>query len=319
VPDPTIDTLRQADPANGLIHYLELLRLLRQADLPSDPPTDPADFVSPDPLVFAYTPVEDPAVYADVWSEFIAHLAAVTGREVEFFAVQDNAPQLEAMRAGRLHVTGFNTGSVPRAVNLAGFVPFCMMAAEDDSFGYEMEIIVPADSPLRSPSDLAGRTIAFTSPTSNSGFKAPSAILQREFGLTGPALEGDDYEATFSGDHGNSIIGIANGDYAAAAVANSVLSRMIARGVVDPAAFRSIYTSPTFPTTAYGYAHDLDPDLAAKVVDAFYSFDWEGTNLYEEFAAMDPPNVKFIPITYEQHWAIVREIDAALGVKYAEP
>ena len=33
-------------------------------DLVADPPTNPADFVDPPVLVFSYTPVEDPAVYA---------------------------------------------------------------------------------------------------------------------------------------------------------------------------------------------------------------------------------------------------------------
>jgi phosphonate transport system substrate-binding protein len=77
----------------------------------------------------------------------------------------------EAMRAGRLHVTGFNTGSVPLAVNAVGFRPFAMMASLDGSFGYEMEIIVPADSDIQSIEDLRGRQLAFTSETSNSGFK----------------------------------------------------------------------------------------------------------------------------------------------------
>ena len=58
------------------------------------------------------------------------------------------------MRSGRLHVAGVNTGGNPVAVSCSGFVPFAMMASEDGSFGYEMEIIVPADSPIQSPADL---------------------------------------------------------------------------------------------------------------------------------------------------------------------
>ncbi|WP_297011708.1 hypothetical protein [Thalassospira sp.] len=42
-------------------------------DLVADAP--PADQqVDPDTLVFAYTPVEDPAVYADIWQPFLEHL-----------------------------------------------------------------------------------------------------------------------------------------------------------------------------------------------------------------------------------------------------
>ena len=242
--------------------------------------SDPAELVDPDTLIFAYTPVEDPALYAEVWADFLTHLEEVTGKTVQFFPVDSNAAQLEAMRAGRLHVAGFNTGSVPFAVNVAGFRPFAMMAAEDGSFGYEMEIIAPPDSELTSPADLAGRQLAFTSETSNSGFKAPSALLLSEFELSA----GEDFETAFSGSHENSILGVVNGDYAAASIANSVLARMIARGVVSEDDYQSIYTSQTFPTTAYGYVYNLEPELADSIQEAFFSYDWEGSALQEEFS-----------------------------------
>ncbi|MEM7025601.1 MAG: phosphate/phosphite/phosphonate ABC transporter substrate-binding protein, partial [Pseudomonadota bacterium] len=152
-------------------------------DMVADTPTDPAQLVDPDTLIFAYTPVEDPAVYREAWADFTDHMAEVTGKEVMFFPVQSNAAQIEAMRSGRLHVSGFNTGSNPLAVNCAGFVPFTMMAAPDGSFGYEMEIITHPDSGIESVEDIKGKTLAFTSPTSNSGFKAPSALLKAEFNM----------------------------------------------------------------------------------------------------------------------------------------
>ena len=42
-------------------------------DLVADTPTKASDLIDPATLVFAYTPVEDPAVYAKVWDGFIAH------------------------------------------------------------------------------------------------------------------------------------------------------------------------------------------------------------------------------------------------------
>jgi len=86
-------------------------------DLIADTPTDPADQVDPDTLIFAYTPVEDPAVYKTAWSDFLTHLEAETGKSVVFFPVQNNAAQIEAMRSGRLHIAGFNTGSNPLAAS----------------------------------------------------------------------------------------------------------------------------------------------------------------------------------------------------------
>ena len=279
-------------------------------DMVADIPADESQWVDPDTLIFAYTPVEDPAVYVDVWVGFLEHLSEATGKDVQFFPVQSNAAQLEAMRAGRLHIAGVNTGGNPIAVACAGFRPFAMMAANDGSFGYEMEFITHPGSGIEAVEDLSGRTMAFTSETSNSGFKAPQALLEAEYDLQAER----DYTPAFSGAHDNSVLGVANRDYDAAAVANSVMNRMFEREVVSTDDIVSIYKSDTFPTTGYGVVYNLHPDLQEKIQDAFFSFDWEGSGLQEEFGSAGEE--QFIPISFAEHWAVIRQIDEAMGVTY---
>ena len=280
-------------------------------DLIADIPTDPSEWLDPDTLIFAYTPVEDPAVYKSVWSDFLTHLEAVTGKDVVFFPVQSNAAQIEAMRSGRLHISGFNTGSNPLAVNCAGFRPFTIMASLDGNFGYEMEILTYPGSGIEKVEDIAGGQLAFTSPTSNSGFKAPSAILKGDYDM----IPDRDFEPVFSGKHDNSILGVANKDYMAASIANSVLHRMISRGVIEADQVISIYKSQTFPTTGFGTVYNLKPELQAAVQEAFFSFDWEGTSLQEEFEKSNEG--QFLPMTYQDFWEVIRKIDTANGVSYA--
>src|SRR3546814_17359371 len=62
-------------------------------DLVADTPTDPSQQVDPSTLIFAYTPVEDPAVYAEVGDGFLEPLAKVTGKKVQFFPGQSTAAQ----------------------------------------------------------------------------------------------------------------------------------------------------------------------------------------------------------------------------------
>lgn len=279
-------------------------------DLVADIPSQTEKQTDPATLVFAYTPVEDPAVYREVWSGFLEHLSDVTGKQVQFFPVQSNAAQIEAMRAGRLHIAGFNTGSNPLAVACAGLRPFTMMAAADGSFGYEMEIITYPGSGVDKVEDIRGGQLAFTSQTSNSGFKAPSAILKADYNM----VPEEDFEPVFSGKHDNSILGVANKDYQAAAVANSVLNRMLQRDVVSEDQIVSIYKSQTFPTTGYGIAHNLKPQLQEQIQEAFFSFDWSGSQLEEEFSKSG--EAQFIPITFKKHWEVIRKIDDANGVEY---
>jgi len=280
-------------------------------DLVADIPTDPSEWVDPDTLIFTYTPVEDPAVYVSVWAEFMDHLAEATGKKVQFFPVQSNAAQLEAMRSGRLHIAGFNTGSNPLAVNCTGFRPFAIMASLDGHFSYEMEILTFPGSGIESVEDIKGGQLAFTSPTSNSGFKAPSAILKGEYDM----LPDRDFEPVFSGKHDNSIMGVANKDYMAASIANSVLSRMIARGALEADDVISIYKSQTFPTTGFGTVYNLPPELQATIQDAFFSFDWDGTAFQKEFEKSNEG--QFLHMNYKDFWDVIRKIDTENGVSYS--
>ena len=291
-------------------HALDARYTDEDGDLIADIPTDASELADPGTLIFAYTPVEDPAVYAEVWGGFLDHVAEVTGKKVQFFPVQSNAAQIEAMRAGRLHIAGFNTGSNPLAVACAGYRPFTMMAAADGSFGYEMEIITYPDSGIDAVEDIKGGKLAFTSETSNSGFKAPSAILKADYDMEA----GRDFEPVFSGKHDNSILGVANKDYPAAAVANSVLNRMLSRDVVTEDQIKSIYESQTFPTTSYGTAHNLTPELQDSIKEAFDTFEWEGSALQAEFEKSG--EAQFVPITFEKEWEVIRKIDEANGVDY---
>ncbi len=276
-------------------------------DLVADAPTDESMLKDPSTLVFAYTPVEDPAIYEDIWTPFIDHLSEVTGKKVQFFAVQSNSAEVEAMRSGRLHIAGFSTGPTPFAVNLAGVEPFAIMGSEDGQFGYKLQVYTQADSDIKEMADLAGKRVAHTSPTSNSGNQAPRALFP-DLGV----VPDQDYEVTYSGSHDQSMLGVVAGDYDAAPVASEVVDRMAERGLYDPAEVRIVWESDPFPTTSFTLAHNLDPELAEKIKEAFFSFDFEGTKLGDEFEGVS----KFIPITYKDQWAVIRQIQKSNGVEY---
>lgn len=270
----------------------------------------PAKAIDPSSLVFSYTPGEDPALFPAVWDDLLRHLQMMTGKSVRFFPAQSNAAQIEAMRSGRLHIAGFGTGSVPVAVNCAGFVPFAVMAGEKGIVGYQTEIIVAPGGGVESLKDLKGRRFAFTSPTSNSGYKEPTVLLRSELGFEA----GRDYTSAFTGRHENSILGVVHRDYDAAAIASEVKERMMARGIVTKDQIKTIYRSETFPTAAFGHAYNLERRLAAKIRAAFFSFPWAGSKLDKEFSSIGV--TRFAPITYQADWAAVRKVDAAMQVSY---
>lgn len=275
-------------------------------DLVADLPKDKSKWVNPDTLIFAYTPVEDPAIYQDMWQPFLDHLAKVTGKKVQFFSVQSYPAQIEAMRSGRLHIAGISTGPTPFAVNLAGYIPFAIMGGADGQFGYKLQVYTRRDSGINAMADLKGKRVAHVTPTSNSGHQAPVALFS-SMGV----VPGTDYEITFSGSHENSMLGVAAGDYDAAPIASEVIDRMAARGLFNPAEVKIIFETDPFPTTSYGHAHNLHPDLVKKIKEAFLTFPFAGTPLGDEFKVDG-----FIPINYKEHWAVIRTIQEHNKVQY---
>ena len=271
-------------------------------DLVADPPTDPKKFRDPNTLVFAFTPVEDPSIYEKLFQPFMGHLSQCVGKKTVFFAVQSNSAEIEAMRSGRLHIAAFSTGPTNYAVNIAGAVPFAIRGTAGVPEGVSIQLIVRKDSPYKKITDLKGKKVAHTSPSSNSGNLAPRALFPA-LGITPEK----DYQVVFSGKHDQSVLGVKSGDYDAAPVASDVLQHMIERGVVKADDFNTLYVSEKFPTDSYAYAHDLDPKLVEKIKSCFFDY-------------RIPPEMakglggdRFLPANYKKDWEVVRKVSVSAG------
>jgi phosphonate transport system substrate-binding protein len=273
-------------------------------DLIADAPTDPSKLVDPDVIYFSWLGVKGATKeFKPAFQGFMDHLAKTTGKRVEFVEIENQADQLQAFKDGKLHLTCFNTGAVPEAVREAGFVPLVQPSHTGGQSGYSMQIIVPASSTASKMADLKGKTIYFTTQGSNSGFKAPLVILNKEFGLHAP----ENFTYKFSGGHEASIVGVSMGEYQAAAIADSVLKRMIAKGF-DAKDVKAIYTSSPFPQAVLGIPNNLKPEVAQKLKAGILDFDFKESGLDKALN-----ETGFTPVDYKSQWATIREIDQAFG------
>jgi len=275
-------------------------------DLVADLPADKKKLRNPSTLVFAYTPVEDPAVYENIFKPFTDYLSKCAAKKVVYYPVQSNSAEIEAMRSGRLHVAGFSTGPTGFAVNMAGAIPFAAKGTGDQYRAYNLIVVVKASSPYQKLTDLKGKKVGHTSASSNSGNLAPRALFPAQ-GLTPDT----DYTVAYSGGHDKSILGVISGDYDAGTVASDVFDRMIVRGTIKKEDVRVIYRSAPFPTSSFAYAHDLEPALAEKVKKCFYDYRFP-PEMTKEFNGDD----RFFPITYKKDWEVVRNVAEASGTPY---
>ncbi len=267
-------------------------------DMVADLPADPRDWRDPATLVWAYAPIENPAVYSHLFKPFTSYLSGCMGRQIVYYPVQSNDAEIRALRGGRVHFAGFSTGAAVLAVEGAGAVPFAVKGDADGVRGYRLIALVRAQSAFKTLADLRGKRVAHSSTTSNSGNFAPLVLFPSE-GL----VPGQDYTPIMSGSHDRSILGVQRGDYDMAAVASDVFDRMVERGEVRRDAFRIIYEGPIFPTSVFAYAHDLTPDLTANLRRCFFDFKFT-PEMKEEFNGDD----RFVPVDYREDWTLVRRI-----------
>lgn len=271
-------------------------------DLIADSPGDKSQWIDPDPIVLADVPTTDMQARAERATPFLRYLEKATGRKVTYFVARDLSDLLAAFKAQRVHLLILNTGSVEPTVRCNGFVPIAQpVDAAGNLGGYRMEIVVPANSAIKTARDLKGRKITFVDEHSNSGYKTPRTILAKEFGLEA----GKDYSFEFSGRQDNSIMGIANGVYEAAAVASDLHENLVRDKLLNAAAVRIIYTSRTFPHSPWGVGHRLNPALVTRLRSAFLS--------YTGSVGALSGNSRFRAASYKADWEFMRELSAASG------
>jgi phosphonate transport system substrate-binding protein len=295
----------------------------------ADPPKDASKWLNPAELSFCFVAQDDPAESEKAWQPLMEHLAKATGKPVKFLKTAPASPgtegatteelrsadqQVAAIRDGRLHITALNTGAVPMAVNTAGFHPLAAPADAAGKFDYQMQIIVPAASPIQKVEDLKDKTLGFVAMSSNSGGRAPLVILRDEFKLQ----PGRDYTFVLTGRHERSIEDLIGGkttpSYQAACVASDILQQMVADQRTDTSRYRVIYTSLSFPKVVFGVPHNLDPALRAKIAEGFKTFRFAGTTLEKKFSA--EKRTQFAAVEYSKAFADVLTVNRKLVETY---
>lgn len=265
-------------------------------DLVADTPTQGYRLRDPDTLVFSYVPLENASIDEKAFAEFMDHLSKTTGKKVRWLDAKSSAEQIKAMRNDRVHVAGVAPGPTVYAVNLAGYVPIAVMCRDDGTFDYTLQLIARKNSKIRSPADLGSRKIAYVSPISDAAdFSAHGATI------------------VYSGSQGKSINGVVDGEYDAAVVNSNDLQRLQQQGGAYAEDLSVIWESQPYPSTSFGFAYNLAPDLQRKIQTAFLTFNWGGTGLAREFGAQAEG---FCAISYKDTWEPIRLLQEENGVTY---
>ncbi|MCL1843474.1 MAG: phosphate/phosphite/phosphonate ABC transporter substrate-binding protein [Defluviitaleaceae bacterium] len=182
----------------------------------------------------------------------------------------------EAMRNGHLDimlVSAFNYLSVSGVVDVELLVSLPMRAGAANYTAF----ITRADrDDIASVEDLRGKTFAFVSHTSTTGYFFPKYYLVTQLGLNPDLITHSGYffdTTTFSGGHEANIMGVEMGDFDAAAIAAMFLTNMEEHGLINAADFKIIaYTQP-MPNPSYIIRSEIDAQVIENIREFFMSFD----------------------------------------------
>jgi len=195
------------------------------------------------------------------------HLKQATGMDVQFTPVTDYAAVVEGLATGKIDLAwlGGFTYVQAKLRTQGGAIPI-VQRAEDERF--TSRFIVPAASPVRSMSDLKGKTFAFGSVSSTSGHLMPRFHL-REQGID----PDKDLRVAFSGAHDATAFQVQGGKVDAGALNISVWNKMLEEKKVDASALRVFYTTPPYYDYNWTVRGDLNPVVVAKLREAFLALD----------------------------------------------
>lgn len=245
--------------------------------------------------------------------EFRTDMQEALGVEIEELEGSDYATGIEAMKAGKLDVLLVSPMSYYQAKKVAGAEPLVTttsMGAEE----YKTVFIVGgSDTQSQALADLRGKSFAFVDPASSSGYLYPKMALIKELDLDPEKLENPDYffkTVTYSGKHDTSVMGVAKGDYEAAAVAAQTISGLVDAGMITKDDVRVIGETEVIPNALYVVRGDLPEDIKEQL-KAFY-LNYENTDYFENLYGSQ--DVRFVEAK-DEDYSFVQEMVQTLGIE----
>jgi phosphonate transport system substrate-binding protein len=181
----------------------------------------------------------------------------------------------------------------------------------DGSTGYYSIGFARADSGITNMDEAKGKVFAFADPNSTSGYLVPGAELTAAYGK----LEEYFSEVKMSGGHEQTIVGVANGDFAAGVswadglgnwedgYTNGAFRKAADAGLVDMNTIVEIWRSKLIPNGPYVVRRSLPQDVKDKVntlVDNMWATDPECAYAVAAGEAKD-----FVPVTHEEFLGVV--------------
>lgn len=218
----------------------------------------------PGKLVIGLLPGESAPTVMRLNEPLRAYLEKRLGIPVELVVGANYAATGEALRFGRLDIAYLGPVTYLLRARSARLQPFARPSHAVVGPTFTAVVIVPADSPAHTLTDLKGGEVAFGDPASTSGTWVPRYQL-----VAAGLVSGRDYTLRVLGAHDAVALAVANHKVAAGGLSKPVYDRLLAEGKIDAKAVRVLAESPPIPEYMWTFREGLDPAFKEEIRKAF--------------------------------------------------
>jgi phosphonate transport system substrate-binding protein len=235
-------------------------------------------------LRFGIEPYEDPAKLTPAYTVLAQALQAKLGCPVKLQIVENYSAEVLAMRNGQLEVAEFGPLGFVFANQKAHAEAVASFADASGALTtYKAGIWVPANSPIKSITDLKGHSLALSSAGSTSGDALPRYALKKA------GIAQTDLKVQYAGGHPQSLLALTGGKVDAAEINTQQQASATKAGTFDASKYRKIWESDPIPNDPVTVAGTLDPALKAAVGQALLSLSPSDVAQVGAFLDVDPP------------------------------
>ena len=253
-------------------------------------------------LVFAFQKQKDPAKVKESADKVSKVLSEALGLPVDVMIPASYGASVQAMVSNKAQIAYLSSIPFLLAKSEAPVKPLLVELRKDQTF-YDSVFVVKADSEFKNLSDLKGKRMMFTSPTSTSGYVMAYSRLVNDK-LLKPAEDPASFfsSVNFAGGYDRALLAVANGQADVCAVSDYTMSGPKA-DLYLPAEkrknLRILSKTSGVPTHLVAIRSDLDPELQAKIKEALLKISSEQKELITDVYGA----AKLVEVDEEKHLA----------------
>lgn len=244
-----------------------------------------------DELLFGSVAMDIPAVMHKRLSPLTEYLSAKIGRPVSLKLSPNMGAAIDDTVNARVHLSYLTPVAYIKA-HSKGEARVLVKTITDGAASFQLMIVVREDSPIKSVSDLVGKSFAFGD---------ERALLQQatfvNAGITLDQLS----EHKFIGHYDNIARAVLNRDFDAGILKDTTAVKWVDKGL------RVIYSSPQLPPYNIAVSHKVDAELAEQIRAAFLALDGKNPEHLRIIKALDESYDGFAA-TSDEEYDVVRKL-----------